>query len=137
MNEMASGRATPAGVVPSANRVAQLVIGVVCMALIANLQYGWTYFVNPIKDAHGWSIASIQWAFTIFIAFETWLTPVQGWIVDNLGQRGPRLMVAVCGILVGIGWALNSVASSLSVLYLAALISGIGGGGIYATCVGN
>jgi OFA family oxalate/formate antiporter-like MFS transporter len=35
------------------SRVRQLVIGVICMALIANLQYGWTLFVSPIQKAHG------------------------------------------------------------------------------------
>jgi len=63
----------------------QLVFGVVCMMLIANLQYGWTLFVQPIRQAHGWSVAEIQWAFSIFIALETWLTPAGGWLVDALG----------------------------------------------------
>ena len=27
----------------------QLIIGIVCMAMIANLQYGWTLFVPPIE----------------------------------------------------------------------------------------
>ena len=54
-----------------------LAICVVCMIIIANLQYGWTLFVNPINKTHGWSIASIQVAFSIFIALETWLTPIQ------------------------------------------------------------
>ena len=57
------------------------------MALIANLQYGWTLFVNPIHVARGWSQAEIQWAFSIFIATETWLTPPAGAIVDRLGPR--------------------------------------------------
>src|SRR5271169_5259346 len=96
-------------VTPSANRLWQLVIGIACMALIANLQYGWTLFVNPIQKAHGWPTAEIQLAFSIFVALETWLTPVQGWIVDGLGARGPKLMVAAGGVLVGIGWALNSI----------------------------
>ena len=41
----------------------QLIVCIICMVLIANLQYGWTLFVNPINKAHGWSIASIQFAF--------------------------------------------------------------------------
>ena len=81
-----------------------LAICVVCMIMIANLQYGWTLFVNPINKTHGWSIASIQVAFSIFIALETWLTPIRGWIVDVLGpRRGPKLMVAFGGITVAIG----------------------------------
>ncbi len=78
-----------------------LAVCVICMVMIANLQYGWTLFVNPINKAQGWSIASIQFAFAIFIALETWLTPIEGWIVDVLGpQRGPKLMVAFGGIMV-------------------------------------
>jgi len=38
----------------------QLVFGVVCMMLIANLQYGWTLFVQPIRLARSWSVAEIQ-----------------------------------------------------------------------------
>jgi OFA family oxalate/formate antiporter-like MFS transporter len=124
--------------VSSSTRWGQLVFGVICMVLIANLQYSWTLFVNPIKDAHGWSIASIQLAFSIFIALETWLTPIEGWIVDSLGaRRGPKLMVAFGGLTVGLGWVLNAYAQSLTTLYLGAVISGIGGGAIYATCVGQ
>jgi OFA family oxalate/formate antiporter-like MFS transporter len=108
------------------------------MVLIANLQYGWTLFVNPINKAHGWSIAEIQLAFSIFIALETWLTPVEGWIVDALGTRnGPRLMVAFGGITVALGWITNAYAQSLTVLYAGAVVAGVGGGAIYATCVGQ
>jgi len=113
------------------------VLVVICMMSIANLQYGWTLFVNPMNKAHGWTIASIQVAFAIFIALETWLTPVEGWIVDMLGpQRGPKLMVAFGGIMVAVGWVIDSHATSLSLLYLGAVASGIGGGAVYATCVG-
>jgi MFS transporter, OFA family, oxalate/formate antiporter len=119
-------------------RWTQLWLGVICMALIANLQYGWTLFVNPIHVAHGWSQAEIQWAFSIFIATETWLTPPAGAIVDRLGPRiGPGLMIAAGGALVGAGWAVNAYADSLALLYAGAAFSGIGAGAIYATCVGN
>jgi OFA family oxalate/formate antiporter-like MFS transporter len=131
--------ATGSSQAPSSGyRWMQLIIGVACMAMIANLQYGWTYFVGPMAKAHSWDVGAIQVAFSIFIALETWLTPLQGWIVDSLGpQRGPRLMVAVGGIFVLLGWLINSKAASLEMLYLGAVISGIGAGGIYATCVGN
>ena len=91
----------------------KLICCIVCMLMIANLQYGWTLFVNPINKAHGWSIASIQVAFAVFIALETWLTPIEGWIVDILGAaRGPKIMVAFGGIMVGIGWVLNAHAET-------------------------
>jgi OFA family oxalate/formate antiporter-like MFS transporter len=119
-------------------RLTQLIAGVLCMIMIANLQYGWTLFVHPISVAHGWSAASIQIAFSIFVALETWLTPIEGWIVDRLGaQRGPKLMVAFGGILIAAGWIVNSKADTLSMLYLGAVLSGIGGGAVYATAVGQ
>jgi MFS transporter, OFA family, oxalate/formate antiporter len=121
----------------STTRWGYLAICVTCMVMIANLQYGWTLFVNPINKAHGWSLAEIQFAFAVFIALETWLTPIEGWIVDVLGpQRGPKLMVAFGGLMVAIGWVINAYAGSLAMLYLGAVISGIGGGAVYATCVG-
>jgi OFA family oxalate/formate antiporter-like MFS transporter len=119
-------------------RWTQLICCVLCMILIANLQYGWTFFVNPINKAHGWSIAEIQFAFSVFIALETWLTPIEGWIVDSLGVRlGPKLVVAFGGIMVALGWIINSRADSLSMLYLGAVVGGTGGGAVYATCVGQ
>ena len=122
----------------AAPRWSQLVFGIICMVLIANLQYGWTLFVNPINKAHGWSIASIQLAFSIFIALETWLTPIEGWIVDVLGpRRGPKLVVALGGVMVALGWIVNAYAQSLEMLYFGAVLAGTGGGAIYATCVGQ
>ncbi|MEA2739663.1 MAG: transporter, family, oxalate/formate antiporter [Acetobacteraceae bacterium] len=119
-------------------RWVQLWLGVLCMALIANLQYAWTLFVDPMHVARGWSLAEIQWAFSIFIATETWLTPAAGAIVDRLGPvRGPRVTIAAGGLLVGIGWVVNAYADSLVLLYVGAAVSGTGAGAIYATCVGN
>jgi MFS transporter, OFA family, oxalate/formate antiporter len=134
----ASTMAEPHAVATPETRWTQLIICIICMVLIANLQYGWTLFVNPINKAHGWSLASIQFAFSIFIALETWLTPIEGWIVDSLGaRRGPKLMIAFGGIMVGLGWIINSYAQSLGMLYLGAVVGGTGGGAVYATCVGQ
>ena len=112
----------------------QLVMGIICMAMIANLQYGWTLFVNPIADKYGWSKAAIQVAFTIFILTETWLVPIEGWAVDKFG---PRPVVLFGGLLCGLGWILNAYASSLMLLYIGAAVSGIGAGAVYGTCVGS
>ncbi len=86
----------------------QLVLGIICMIAVANLQYGWTNFVNPIDAKYHWGLAAIQVAFTIFVLVETWLVPVEGYLVD---RYGPRPVVIVGGILVGLAWALNSVAT--------------------------
>lgn len=116
------------------NRWLQLFAGIVCMAMIANLQYGWTLFVQPMDDKYHWGRAAIQVAFTIFVLTETWLVPIEGYLVDKFG---PRPVVMWGGILVGIAWVINSFAASLPVLYLGAAIGGIGAGAVYGTCVGN
>jgi OFA family oxalate/formate antiporter-like MFS transporter len=112
----------------------QLVAGVLCMVAIANLQYGWTMFVEPINQKFGWGRTAIQVAFTVFILTETWLVPVEGWLIDKFGLR--KLFI-LAGVLVGIGWTINGYATSLAMLYTGAVITGIGGGIVYGGSVGN
>ncbi len=115
-------------------RWGQLVFGIICMVMIANLQYGWTLFVGPIDQKYHWGRALIQTAFTIFVLTETWLVPFEGYLIDKFG---PRIMISGSGVLVAIAWVINSVADSLPLLYLGAAIGGIGAGVIYGGSVGN
>jgi MFS transporter, OFA family, oxalate/formate antiporter len=117
-----------------ATRWGQLIFGIICMVMIANLQYGWTLFVNPMDQKHHWGRAAIQVAFTIFVLTETWLVPLEGYLIDKFG---PRVMVGGSGVLVAIAWVMNSFAGSLGALYLGAAIGGIGAGVIYGASVGN
>ena len=126
----ASSRAHASG----ATRWAQLLFGIICMVMIANLQYGWTLFVNPIDQKYHWGRAAIQVAFTIFVLTETWLVPVEGYLIDRFG---PKIMVFVSGALVAVAWVINSIADSLFLLYLGAAIGGVGAGVIYGASVGN
>ena len=127
-------QAGPGGQGALGGRWWQLVFGIICMTMIANLQYGWTLFVNPMDAKFHWGRAAIQVAFTIFVLTETWLVPIEGYLVDRFG---PRPVVVVGGILCAIAWAMNSVADSLMFLYVAAAIGGVGAGAVYGTCVGN
>lgn len=115
-------------------RILQLIVGIICMVMIANLQYGWTLFVEPMSKAQHWSRAEIAGAFSLFVLTETWLVPVEGWFVDKFG---PRIVVMVGGVLVALAWALDSMATALPMLYAGAVLSGIGAGAVYGTCVGN
>jgi len=112
----------------------QLIIGIICMVMVANLQYGWTLFVGPIGAKYHWTKAAIQVTFTLFVLFETWLVPVEGYIVDRIG---PRWMIVGGGVLAGICWVLNSQADSLGMLYFSGIVGGIGAGAVYGTCIGN
>jgi MFS transporter, OFA family, oxalate/formate antiporter len=118
----------------STGRWVQLVCGIICMVMIANLQYGWNLFVNPIDARFHWGRAAIQVAFSLFVLAETWLVPIEGWFVD---RYGPRIVVMVGGCLVAIAWTTDAFATSLEALYGAAILSGIGAGAVYGTCVGN
>lgn len=104
------------------------------MATIANLQYGWTLFVDPIDAKHQWGRAAIQLAFTIFVVTETWLVPIEGWFMDRFG---PTVTVVFGGVGIALGWTINSNANSLLVLYSGAVVSGLGASAIWCSCIGN
>jgi OFA family oxalate/formate antiporter-like MFS transporter len=138
MEHMSVLTTTEAGAKASdATRWVQLIIGIACMVMIANYQYGWTFFVPDIEKKFGWKASDIQVAFTLFVLFETWLVPIEGWFVDRFG---PRVVVLAGGVLVGVGWWMTSRATTLGGIdgfYSAMVICGIGAGGVYGTCVGN
>jgi OFA family oxalate/formate antiporter-like MFS transporter len=104
------------------------------MAMVANLQYGWTIFVNPIHARYQWATSDIQWAFTLFVLFETWLVPFEAYLADRFG---PRPLVMVGAFLIALCWIIYSRAASLNELYLGAAVGGIGTGLVYGTCIGN
>src|ERR1700746_1236345 len=134
MTEMVHATAPAAARVSDTYRWTQLVIGVAAMVMIANYHVCWTFFVPDIQKKFGWDRASIQWAFTLFVLFETWLVPIEGWFVD---KYGPRIVVLVGGVVCPLGWAANAQATSLNGYYLGMIIAGIGAGAVYGTCVGN
>jgi OFA family oxalate/formate antiporter-like MFS transporter len=115
-------------------RWTQLAFGILAMVMVANLQLGWTPFVDPIDQKYHWGRYAIQWAFTIFVLTQTWLLPAHGYLIDRLG---PRAMISGAGLLVGGAWVLNAYADSLLLLYLAAVIGGLGVGVVYGGAVGN
>jgi oxalate/formate antiporter len=112
----------------------QLVLGVICMVAAANIQYAWTLFVPEIQKTFGWQRAAIQTAFTLFILIQTWLTPLEGYLIDRFG---PRIIVLIGGLFTGLAWIIDSYATSLTGYYVGAVIGGIGVGCVYATCVNN
>lgn len=112
----------------------QLLLGVICMSMVANLQYGWTLFVDPINDKYHWGLPAIQIAFSVFVLVETWLVPLEGYLVDRFG---PKVVGFASGILVALAWVINAKANSLALLYLGAVVGGIGVGGVYGATVGN
>src|SRR5258707_6932071 len=118
-NDMQGASPTASDATGLKNRWVQIGIGIVCMGLVANLQYGWTLFVNPIDAKHHWGKSAIQIAFSIFVFTETWLVPIEAWFVD---RYSPQMVIAIGRVLVAGAFGLNGLARSLFQLYTRALL---------------
>jgi OFA family oxalate/formate antiporter-like MFS transporter len=116
------------------NRWVQLVASLLAMIMIANLQYAWTLFVQPMQAGTGWSLGDIQFAFTLFILFQTWVQPLDGWLIDRLGPRG---FISAAGLLCGLGWAGIGYATSLPALYALYCAAGMGAAFVYSGSIGS
>jgi OFA family oxalate/formate antiporter-like MFS transporter len=116
------------------NRWFQLAASLIAMIMIANLQYAWTLFVGPLQKGTGWKLSDIQFAFTLFILFQTWVQPFDGWLIDRLGPRG---FVTAAGIMCGLGWAGMGHATSLVSLYVLYCLAGTGAAFVYSGAVGS
>lgn len=116
------------------NRWVQLIAGIIAMMAIANLQYAWTLFTKPMQTHLHVSLAAIQGIFSLFILLETWLVPFEGYLVDRIG---PRLMLGVGSILVGLGWILSGEAETLRGVYFWYCVGGVGAGVVYGGTIGN
>jgi OFA family oxalate/formate antiporter-like MFS transporter len=116
------------------NRWLQLVACVIAMMAIANLQYAWTLFTIPLTESLQATLPAVQLAFTLFILAETWLVPVEGYLIDRLGARS---VVSVGGLLVAAGWIGSSFANSVGQLYFWYTIGGVGAGAVYGASIGT
>ena len=116
------------------NRWFQLCASLVAMIMIANLQYAWTLFVEPLQMDTGWKRSDIQFAFTLFILFQTWIQPLDGWLIDRLGPRG---FITAAGLLCGLGWAGLGYATSLPMLYVLYCLAGTGAAFVYSGSIGS
>ena len=116
------------------NRWAQLGASLVAMIMIANLQYAWTLFVEPIRQSTGWKLSDIQWGFTLFIVFETWVMPLEGWLIDRMG---PRIFTTIAGVLCGFGWSGLAFAATRGQLYACYALAGVGAAFVYSGSIAS
>jgi oxalate/formate antiporter len=131
MSAISQPVATPA---TASTRWIQLVLGLIAMMSISSPQYVWTLFTKSFQDGLGSTLADIQWTFSILIILQTWLSPIQGYLVDKFG---PRLLIAVGCLMSGAGWITSAYISSLMGLYLTyGLFCGVGTGIVYIGIIG-
>ncbi len=114
------------------NRWVRLWSAFVGMVMIGNLQYAWTLFAQPMVKAHAqqhWLLSDVQWGFGLFIAAGTWTMPFVASFID---KTGPRIWMAMSGVLCAVGWGSLGHVESLTSFYLLYGIAGIGVACVYA-----
>jgi OFA family oxalate/formate antiporter-like MFS transporter len=132
MNTLSAPQTQSTGFLGS--RWMQLILGLVCMMAISSPQYVWTLFTRPLMTQLGVSLTQLQVTFSIFVVLQTFLSPLQGYLIEKFG---PKLLLAAGAILTGLSWVLASSADSLMSVYLTyGLLGGIGTGIIYVGIVG-
>jgi OFA family oxalate/formate antiporter-like MFS transporter len=89
---------------------------------------------NRCSAGTGWKLSDIQYAFALFILFQTWVQPLDGWLIDRMG---PRWFISVAGLLCGLGWAGLGYAKSLPMLYLLYCLAGVGAAFVYSGSIGS
>jgi OFA family oxalate/formate antiporter-like MFS transporter len=132
MGSVPSAAASPAS--PVVNRWLQLVAAIVAMMAIANLQYAWTLFTTPLSSALNVTLSAVQLAFTLFVLAETFLVPVEGYLIDRFGARK---IVSIGGVLVGLGWFGSGLTDSVGGLYFWYTLGGVGAGAVYGAAMGT
>jgi OFA family oxalate/formate antiporter-like MFS transporter len=102
------------------------------MVMIGNLQYAWTLFAQPMVKAHAqqhWQLSDVQWGFGLFIAAGTWTMPLLASFID---KTGPRVLMALSGLVCAIGWGSLGHVGSLTSFYLLYSLAGVGVACVYA-----
>jgi OFA family oxalate/formate antiporter-like MFS transporter len=112
----------------------QLLFGFIVMMTISSPQYVWTLFVPSFQKTTGAILSDVQWTITILIVLQTWLSPLQGFLVERLG---PKLLIGLGALMSGAGWLASASISSLWGLYATyGLLCGVGTGIVYIGIIG-
>src|SRR5579862_2817710 len=115
-------------------RWAQLTLGVIAMMAISSPQYVWTLFVPPFMAATHASLPAVQVTFSVLIVLQTWLAPLQGWLIDRFG---PKLLIGSGAVLSGLGYVLAAQANDVWSLYFSyGAFCGFGSGLVYVGIIG-
>src|ERR1700729_3268486 len=93
----------------SSTRWIQLVLGLIAMMSISSPQYVWTLFTKPLQEALGAPLSAIQVTFTVVIVLQTFLSPLQGYLVDRFSAR---ILIALGCLLSGLGWITAAYATT-------------------------
>src|ERR1700731_4893758 len=125
--------AAPGNATASA-RWMQLLLGFIVMMTISSPQYVWTLFVPSFQKTTGSILSEVQWTITFLIVLQTWLSPLQGYLVDRLG---PKILIGLGAAMSGAGWIASSYITTIWSLYATyGLLCGVGTGIVYIGIIG-
>ncbi len=104
------------------------------MMTISSPQYVWTLFVKSFQATTATNLATVQVTFSLLVILQTWLSPLQGWLIDRFG---PRLLITLGAGLSGLGWVAAANVTNIYALYASyGLLCGLGTGFVYVGVVG-
>ena len=126
--------AAPSQIAAVSARWIQLLLGFIVMMTISSPQYVWTLFVPSFQKTTGSILSEVQWTITILIVLQTWLAPMQGFLVERFG---PKLLIGLGALMNGAGWIASSYIQTIWGLYATyGLLCGIGTGIVYIGIIG-
>jgi OFA family oxalate/formate antiporter-like MFS transporter len=126
--------AAPSQIAALNARWIQLLLGFIVMMTISSPQYVWTLFVPSFQKTTGSILSEVQWTITILIVLQTWLAPMQGFLVERFG---PKLLIGLGALMSGSGWIASSYIQTIWGLYATyGLLCGVGTGIVYIGIIG-
>jgi MFS family permease len=104
----------------------------VVLFLTYGVQYSFGVFVPPMVDELGWHRASLGAAFSLYSVVYTTFTVLSGKLTDSLG---PRRIVGVGGILLGVGLiATSQMSSQWQLFFWYGIVAALGMSTAYIPC---
>ncbi|HMB88422.1 MAG TPA: MFS transporter, partial [Methylomirabilota bacterium] len=101
---------------------------VVVMLLGSGLRAVFGVFIKPMEATFGWDRAALSGAAAISLLLLGAAGPIVGWLAD---QWGPRRVIFVSAILLGLGAMLSARVSALWQIYITCgVLMGLGAGGV-------
>jgi MFS transporter, OFA family, oxalate/formate antiporter len=103
-------------------------LGIIVL-LCLGTAYSWTIFRTPVQQTFQSSATDSLLPFTVLLVVFSILMPITGFYI---GRFGPRRVVAVGAIIMGIGYILSGYANSIPAIVLTyGVIAGAGVGIVY------
>lgn len=103
-------------------------LGMIVLLCLGNV-YTWSVFRKPLEAELGITATQSLLPYTVALVFYALMMPIAGFYIPRLGMR---LVAAIGGIIVGLGYILSSFASGIGIMVLSyGVLAGTGVGIAY------